>query len=44
MLAAAIEHLNRADTGLERVVFCLFGARAYGVFEQELRRQMGEAA
>ena len=34
---ATVEHL-RGDTGLERVVFCLFGRDSYDVFAAELRR------
>ena len=32
MLSRAIDYL-RGETGLERVVFCLYGEEAYGVFE-----------
>lgn len=37
MLGETIAYLN-GETGLERVVFCLFGASAYGVFENALTR------
>jgi len=37
MLQATVEHL-RGDTGLERVVFCLFGRDSYNVFAAELRQ------
>lgn len=36
MLAAAREYLS-GKTGLEKVVFCLFGKEAYQTFEEELR-------
>jgi O-acetyl-ADP-ribose deacetylase len=39
MLSTAIKHLQRADTTLERIVFCLYGQSAYDVFERELQRQ-----
>jgi len=35
MLGTAIAYLN-GDTGLERVVFCLYDAEAYNIFNQEL--------
>jgi O-acetyl-ADP-ribose deacetylase (regulator of RNase III) len=38
MLATAIEYL-RGQTGLERVVFCLFGQDSYDVFAGQLERQ-----
>ena len=38
MLATAIEYL-RGQTGLERVVFCLFGQDSYSVFARQLERQ-----
>lgn len=38
ILATIVEYL-RGETGLERVWMCLFDASAYGVFEEELRRQ-----
>ena len=37
MLRAAIEYLE-GETGLERVVFCLYGQSAYRVFEETLER------
>ena len=37
MLRTAIEYLE-GETGLERVVFCLYGQPAYRVFEETLRR------
>jgi O-acetyl-ADP-ribose deacetylase (regulator of RNase III) len=37
MLGATIEYL-RGETGLERVVFCLFGRDNYNVFARELER------
>jgi O-acetyl-ADP-ribose deacetylase (regulator of RNase III) len=40
MLEAAIEHL-KGRTTLEKVVFCLYGADSYGVFEEELKRLSG---
>ncbi|NVM56354.1 MAG: macro domain-containing protein [Candidatus Helarchaeota archaeon] len=39
MLSTAIEYLSKS-TGLERVVFCLWGKEAYSVFEYELKQQM----
>jgi len=39
MLRAAIEHL-RGPTTLRRVVFCLYGADSYGVFESALTQQV----
>jgi O-acetyl-ADP-ribose deacetylase (regulator of RNase III) len=38
MLRAAIAYL-RGDTGLERVVFCLYGQRAFDVFVRQLAAQ-----
>ena len=38
MLRAAIEYLRRT-TGLERVIFCLYGRRAFDVFVRELAGQ-----
>jgi O-acetyl-ADP-ribose deacetylase (regulator of RNase III) len=38
MLQAAIEYL-RGETGLERVIFCLYGQRAFDVFVRELAVQ-----
>jgi len=40
MLQAAIEYL-RGETGLERVVFCLYGELPFGVFASELAAQGG---
>jgi O-acetyl-ADP-ribose deacetylase (regulator of RNase III) len=40
MLHATAEHL-RGTTGLERVVFCLFGRDSFNVFATELRRIAG---
>jgi len=40
MLRAAIEYL-RGETGLERVVFCLYGRPAFEVFSRELAAQTG---
>jgi O-acetyl-ADP-ribose deacetylase (regulator of RNase III) len=37
MLATAVEYL-RGATGLERVVFCLFGQDSFDVFAEQLRR------
>ncbi len=37
MLSTTLDYLQ-GDTGLERVVFCLFGQEAYRVFEQTLKR------
>jgi len=37
MLTTAVEYL-RGDTGLERVVFCLFGQDSFDVFARQLRR------
>ncbi len=37
MLGAAVEHL-RGKTGIERVVFCLFGWDSYEVFVQQLEQ------
>ncbi len=41
MLAATIDYL-RGTTGLEKVVFCLFGADSYEVFRSRLERQAEE--
>jgi len=35
MLSTTIDYLN-GDTGLERVIFCLFGSEAYQIFTKEL--------
>lgn len=37
MLAATVEHLQ-GQTGIERVVFCLFGQDSYDVFARRLRQ------
>jgi O-acetyl-ADP-ribose deacetylase len=37
MLRTTIEYLN-GNTGLKRVVFCLFGKESYAVFENQLKR------
>ncbi|MGD0153282.1 MAG: macro domain-containing protein [Thermacetogeniaceae bacterium] len=39
MLATTIKYLE-SDTGLDRVVFCLFGQQNLAVFEQELELQL----
>lgn len=39
MLRVTIDYLG-GETGLERVVFCLFGRESYEVFEKEMKRQM----
>jgi O-acetyl-ADP-ribose deacetylase (regulator of RNase III) len=38
MLGVTIEYLQ-GETGLERVVFCLYGQEAYDVFEAEFKRR-----
>jgi len=38
MLSATIAYL-KGDTGLERVVFCLFGRDSYDVFARQLQRE-----
>lgn len=38
MLRTTIEHL-RGSTGLEKVVFCLFGEDSYQVFARQLKRE-----
>ncbi len=38
MLATALDHL-RGPTGLERVVFCLFGQDAYRIFADRLKQE-----
>jgi O-acetyl-ADP-ribose deacetylase (regulator of RNase III) len=40
MLGAVIEHL-KGESGLERVVFCLFGYSDYQVFVGRLEEEMG---
>lgn len=42
MLRAAADYLQ-GETGLERVVFCLYGQSAYRVFADTLERLMGPA-
>jgi len=39
MLSTTIDYLSK-DTGLEKVVFCLWGKEAYSVFKNELKQQM----
>lgn len=39
MLATAIDYLENTDTGLETVIFCLYGQTAFNVFARELERQ-----
>jgi len=41
MLGTTIDYL-RGETGLKRVVFCLFGRGSYEVFEKELKRRAGK--
>lgn len=41
MLSTVIDYLQR-ETGLKRVVFCLYGNEAYSVFLEELQRQTGQ--
>jgi len=43
MLKTTIDYL-RGDTGLQRVVFCLFGQDSFAVFQKELARQLSEEA
>ena len=38
MLKTTIDYL-KGETGLEKVVFCLFGQESYKVFENQLRQQ-----
>ncbi len=40
MLPAALAYLE-GETGLERVVFCLYGPRAFNVFEKTLSEMIG---
>ncbi|HQA68634.1 MAG TPA: macro domain-containing protein [Aggregatilineales bacterium] len=42
MLAAALAYLQQEETGLERVVFCLYGEEAYNIFATELARLLDE--
>jgi len=39
MLATAVEYL-RGQTGIERIVFCLYGQDSYAVFAQQLARDV----
>jgi len=39
MLSTTIDYA-KGKTGLERIVFCLFGKQSYQVFEAELQRQL----
>ena len=41
MLETVIDHLKE-ETGLERVIFCLFGRESLEVFEKELKAQIPE--
>lgn len=41
MISTTIEYL-KGNTGLQEIVFCLFGKEAYAVFEKELAKQVGE--
>ena len=41
MLSTAIEYL-KGETGLRRVVFCLYGEGSFSAFAEELRRQSEE--
>jgi O-acetyl-ADP-ribose deacetylase (regulator of RNase III) len=41
MLKATIEYL-KGQTGLEKVVFCLFGRDSYKVFEEQLKQETTE--
>ncbi|MHC4498458.1 MAG: macro domain-containing protein [Planctomycetota bacterium] len=41
MLTTTIDHLN-ARTGLEKVVFCLFGPESYKVFENQLNQELAK--
>ncbi|MHC4387461.1 MAG: macro domain-containing protein [Planctomycetota bacterium] len=41
MLGTTIDYLKR-QTGLERVVFCLFGQADYQVFENQLQREVSK--
>ncbi len=42
MLSTTIDYLGQ-ETGLERVVFCLYDNRAYTTFKTELERQLAQA-
>ncbi|MHC4705508.1 MAG: macro domain-containing protein [Planctomycetota bacterium] len=41
MLGTTIDYLKR-QTGLERVVFCLFGQADYQIFENQLQREVSK--
>ena len=41
MLQMSIEYL-KGDTGLERIVFCLFGRESCKVFEEQLKKETGQ--
>jgi O-acetyl-ADP-ribose deacetylase (regulator of RNase III) len=41
MLKTAIEYL-KGQTGLQRIVFCLFGQESYQVFENRLNREISK--
>jgi O-acetyl-ADP-ribose deacetylase (regulator of RNase III) len=41
MLRTTIEYL-KGQTGLEKVVFCLFGRESYQVFEDRLKQETGQ--
>jgi O-acetyl-ADP-ribose deacetylase (regulator of RNase III) len=40
MLGTVIEYLENAETGLETVIFCLYGQDAFEIFAEELARQI----
>jgi O-acetyl-ADP-ribose deacetylase len=42
MLRQAIEHFMQHNIHLEYIVFCLYGADAYKVFEHELQQQIAQ--
>ncbi len=41
MLRTTIDYL-KGQTGLKRVVFCLFGRESYDVFEKQLKQEIGK--
>jgi len=41
MLSTTIDYLTR-QTGLERIVFCLFGQDSYQVFENQLKKEISK--
>lgn len=41
MLRVTIDYIG-GETGLERVVFCLYGGDSYEVFEKELKKRVGK--